>query len=212
MNLSSNNENQAALIIQKWYKSILEERDINLKKYYNKIEPKIKYLLDSKNRTYKEEFKLMTFNFPERKKWAENSLKQKQLEMKEGKIQQIILGNFFGWVDLENNHETGLDIKNEENTIFIELKKNYNTNNDGNKKNTIRKFLDIKKKYPDARCILGIVNPKKLEKNNIKKCELDNIEYEEYQRYQLLELIFTYKNYNYSDKILNMFQEFSKYI
>ena len=52
----------------------------------------------------------------------ENSFKVRQLQMKEGEIAQILIGNWYGWEDLKSGHSTGLDCRKLNNSVIMELK------------------------------------------------------------------------------------------
>ncbi|MEQ8672564.1 MAG: Eco47II family restriction endonuclease [Aggregatilineales bacterium] len=68
--------------------------------------------------------------------WIENETQrqtQKTVQNALGKFHEMILGRVNGWQHLGIGHETGLDLRNEEKTIYAELKNKYNTlNDDGN--------------------------------------------------------------------------------
>ncbi len=69
--------------------------------------------------------------------WASFEIRRqddKTVTNKIGEFHQGILGSTEGWIDLGKGDETAADLKNEDETIFIELKNKYNTlNNDGKK-------------------------------------------------------------------------------
>lgn len=74
----------------------------------------------------------------------------KTINNKIGEFHQILLGKVDGWVDLGIGDETEIDLKNEENTIFIELKNKYNTMNSSSTKTCREKLENVLKEYPNA--------------------------------------------------------------
>lgn len=75
---------------------------------------------------------------------------QKTLSNAIGGFHQKILGNSLGWEDLGINHETGLDVKKSDDTIFAEIKNKYNTTNSGSSDSVKRKLNKVNKLYPNA--------------------------------------------------------------
>lgn len=85
--------------------------------------------------------------------WARNEISRqsdKTINNKIGEFHQEILGKVDGWIDLGVGDETEVDLKKEDNSVFIELKNKYNTMNSSSKETCRRKLEDILKIYPDA--------------------------------------------------------------
>jgi hypothetical protein len=75
---------------------------------------------------------------------------QKTLSNAIGGFHQKILGNSLGWEDLGRNHDTGLDVKKSDDTIFAEIKNKYNTTNSGSSDSVKRKLNKVNELYPNA--------------------------------------------------------------
>jgi hypothetical protein len=127
--------------------------------------------------------------------------------MKEGEIAQVALGNFYEWKDLGTGHESELDLLKEDNSAIIELKNKWNTCNSSSAKALLDKLSNYKKKNPNTRCIWGVINPKDINKNNSSKIEHDGVIIEKLEGNELFNYIFTYRNYNYKQEILDYIKE-----
>lgn len=80
--------------------------------------------------------------------WIENEAHrqlQKTLANAIGDFHQRILGNCRGWVDLGTGDDTGLDLRNEEGTIYAEIKNKYNTMNSSSQNDVFRKMEHVAK-------------------------------------------------------------------
>lgn len=88
--------------------------------------------------------------------------------MKEGEIAQIVIGNFYEWIDLKTGHESGLDCMKKDNSVIMEVKNKYNTGNSGSEKSVLDKLSKYKGENPETICVFGIINPRKNEKNLTK--------------------------------------------
>jgi len=176
--------------------------------YINMCNIKIKYLLDRKRKEYKHEPTIFGDNSKENIKNLENAHKQRQKQMKEGEISQILIGNWIGWEDLGIGHISGLDCRKKDNSIIIEIKNKYNTCNSGSKKSLLDKLAKYKKKYPSTRCIWGIINPKPGCKKLMEKIIHEDVEIEKIQGMELLKLVFSIGNTNYSTQIINIVKNF----
>lgn len=85
--------------------------------------------------------------------WSKTELKRqrdKTINNKIGEFHQKLLGKVDGWIDLGIGDETEIDLKNEDNTIFVELKNKYNTMNSNSTKTCREKLENILQKYPNA--------------------------------------------------------------
>ena len=88
------------------------------------------------------------------KEWAEKEVERqldKNINNKIGEFHQELLGYVDGWINLEKGDPTGLDLKNEEETIFIELKNKYNTMNKTSKEGCQMALENVVEKYPNSR-------------------------------------------------------------
>ena len=120
----------------------------------NDMETPIELLYESKNTI--DEFKTLfdvcvsQIGFDE---WANTELlrqSDKTINNKIGEFHQKLLGKVDGWIDLGIGDETEVDLKKEDNSIFIELKNKYNTMNSSSTKTCREKLENILEKYPDA--------------------------------------------------------------
>ena len=88
------------------------------------------------------------------KEWAEKEVERqldKNINNKIGEFHQELLGYVDGWINLEKGDPTGLDLKNEEETVFIELKNKYNTMNKTSKEGCQMALENVVEKYPNSR-------------------------------------------------------------
>lgn len=76
----------------------------------------------------------------------------KKVENKMGEFHQQLLGHVDGWIDLGIADDSHVDLKNENETIFIELKNKKNTTNYDSSKQVRNKLEDIAKNYENAVC------------------------------------------------------------
>lgn len=67
-----------------------------------------------------------------------------------GDFHQKLLGGVKGWVDLGVGDESKVDLKKEDNTIFIELKNKYNTVNSDSLSAVRQKLVKITKDFPNS--------------------------------------------------------------
>lgn len=79
-----------------------------------------------------------------------NRQHDKTINNKIGEFHQELLGKVDGWVDLGIGDETEIDLKKEDNSVFIELKNKYNTMNSSSTKTCREKLEKVIDKYPDA--------------------------------------------------------------
>lgn len=102
--------------------------------------------------------------------WSKNELNRqndKSLNNKIGEFHQMLLGSVDGWSDLGVGHPLGVDLKNDEETIFIELKNKYNTMNSSSSAKTFEKLGNVIKEYPNATAYLGIVIDKNYNSSDV---------------------------------------------
>lgn len=87
-------------------------------------------------------------------------LRTKQTQMKYGEIWQMVLGEYDGFENLKQGHNTGLDILSTRRKVIIELKNRYNTDNASSRKTNLDKLAKYKREHPDYECIYGVINDK----------------------------------------------------
>lgn len=132
--------------------------------------------------------------------------KLRQRQMKEGLVSQILIGNWFGWMDLGIGHPSGLDVKRCDNSIIIELKNKYNTCNSSSLKTVLDKLADYKRLNPHTRCVFGIVNPKPRSKCLYEKITHNGFELEKIQGNELFKLVFSIDKKDYSKNVIRYIQ------
>ena len=109
--------------------------------------------------------------------------------MKIGEIWQEVIGNYDGFINLRNGHETGLDILSNSRKMIIELKNRTNTDNSSSRKTNLSKLAKFKRDNPDYMCIYANINFIKTLGFN-KKILHDGVEIEHYVGYEFLKFIF----------------------
>lgn len=101
--------------------------------------------------------------------WANKELERQQdktINNKIGEFHQELLGKVNGWVDLGIGDETEIDLKKEDNTIFIELKNKHNTMNSSSTKTCREKLENVIKQYPNATAYWAYIISKKYKKED----------------------------------------------
>ena len=77
-----------------------------------------------------------------------------------GDFHQNLLGRVDGWVNLGRGDPSGMDLKKEDDSIWIELKNKYNTLNSSSLRDTRFKCEELAEKYPNAKIYWAyIVSP-----------------------------------------------------
>ena len=169
------------------------ESEFNLEKYYKNQEKIIKEIL---LRPGKE---VLTFDILDTEKTKNNKLivlKEKQRQMKIGEIWQEVIGNYDGFINLRNGHETGLDILSKTRKLAIELKNRTNTDNASSKKSNFDKLARFKKENPEYKCIYANINDnneKKTLKGSKKFIKHNEVDIEHQVGYEFLKFIFEKK-------------------
>ena len=107
-------------------------------------------------------------NFDEWLKFELTRQQDKTINNKIGEFHQELLGKVDGWVDLGIGDETEIDLKKEDNTVFIELKNKYNTMNSSSEKTCREKLENVIEKYPDATAYWAYV----ISKNYKSECRV----------------------------------------
>jgi len=180
--------------------------------YIKHIITLINILFKRKNKKYVHESTIFGNNSNENIKMLEIAFKQRQKQMKEGELAQIVIGNWFGWKDLGTGHSSGLDCCKKDMSIIMEVKNKWNTCNSSSQKALFDKLSTYKKKNPQTRCVWAIVNPKPKCKKLHEKIIYDGVEIEKIQGIELFKLVFSVGNINYSSQIINVVKHYiSKY-
>ena len=180
--------------------------------YTKNIHPLIHNLFQRKTKEYVYEPTLFGDNSKENIKMLEIAFKQRQKQMKEGELAQIVIGNWFGWEDLGVGHSSGLDCRKKDMSVIMDVKNKWNTCNSGSQKALFDKLSKYKKENPKTRCIWAIVNPKPGCKKLCEKIIYNGVEIEKIQGVELFKLVFNVRNINYSTQIINIVKNYiSKY-
>lgn len=78
-----------------------------------------------------------------------------------GEFHQKLLGGVNGWEDLGRGHPLGIDLKKQDNSIFIELKNRYNTVKGEDLKHVFDKLKRVADENPESKVYYAYVVPKK---------------------------------------------------
>lgn len=101
--------------------------------------------------------------------WANKELERQQdktINNKIGEFHQELLGKVDGWVDLGRGDETEIDLKKDDNTVFIELKNKYNTMNSSSTKTCREKLENVMDQYPNATAYWAYIISRKYKSEN----------------------------------------------
>lgn len=101
--------------------------------------------------------------------WANKELERQQdktINNKIGEFHQELLGKVDGWVDLGVGDETEIDLKKEDNSVFIELKNKHNTMNSTSTKGCREKLENVIEQYPDATAYWAYIISRKYKSEN----------------------------------------------
>ena len=101
--------------------------------------------------------------------WANKEIERQQdktINNKIGEFHQELLGKVDGWVDLGIGDETEIDLKKEDNTVFIELKNKHNTMNSSSTKTCREKLENVIEQYPDATAYWAYIISRKYKSEN----------------------------------------------
>lgn len=101
-------------------------------------------------------------------KWLEMEINRqlyKTFEQKIGEFHQMVLGSVNGWIDLKTGDKSKVDLKREDNSIFIELKNKFNTCNSGSLNDVEKKLIEALKNHPNAKAYWAFIIPGVKEKN-----------------------------------------------
>lgn len=180
--------------------------------YIMRIHTLMNILFQKKNKEYVHEPTIFGDNSKENIKMLEISFKQRQKQMKEGELAQLIIGNWFGWEDLGVGHSSGLDCRKKDMSIIMDVKNKWNTCNYGSQKALFDKLSKYKKENPKTRCVWAIVNPKPGCKKLCEKIMYNGVEIEKIQGIELFKLVFSVGKIDYSTQIINIIKYYiSKY-
>jgi len=136
----------------------------------------------------------------------------RQRQMIEGDIGQIILGSAPGFINLKQGHVTKCDVMNEDGTILIEVKNKWNTCNSDSTSKVLDKLALYKRENPNAECIWGIINPKKIVEGFDETIIHHGVEIKKIQGLKLFSKIFTHSGNDYSQEAIKFVkEEISKY-
>jgi DNA (cytosine-5)-methyltransferase 1 len=127
----------------------------NINSYYKRMDKSICSILTKSRK------ETLTYDILDTEEIVKNKLlvlKEKQRQMKIGEIWQEVLGNYEGFINLNQGHESGLDIISKTKHIAIELKNRTNTDNHSSKKSNLDKLAKFKKKYPNYTCVYANIN------------------------------------------------------
>jgi hypothetical protein len=166
------------------------------------------YKRDKKKYVY--EPTLFGDNSKENIKSLKISFEQKQKQMKEGMLSQLLIGNWIGWEDLgSGKNPSGLDCRKKDNTIIMEVKNKWNTVKGSDiKKSLYPTLVAYKKENPSTRCIWAIINPKNPKSKKLsEKITHNGVEIEKIQGRDLFKLVFTIGNIDYSEIVLNIIKQ-----
>lgn len=176
--------------------------------YISNIIPKIDKIYTREKKEYIHVPTIFGDDSEENIKNLEIAFKQRQRQMKEGELAQILIGNWIGWEDLKIGHSSGIDVRKKDNSIIMDVKNKWNTCNSSSQKALFDKLSKYKKENPETRCIWGIINPKPGCKNLSERIIYDGVEIEKIQGVDLFKLVFTIGNIDYSLKIINIVKQY----
>lgn len=91
-------------------------------------------------------------DFDEWKKKEKERQDDKSVNNTIGEFHQMLLGGVKHWIDLGIGDETHLDLKKDDDSVFLELKNKENTVNDDSKKQVRKKLEDTSSRNPNAKC------------------------------------------------------------
>jgi DNA (cytosine-5)-methyltransferase 1 len=133
------------------------------------------------------------------KEWQQMAnfcLQESKITQQIGKLHEYIMANLKGYMFCKDckGEKIPADIMKKDKTIFIELKNKHNTMNSGSRKSVIKNLIEIKKRFPDATVVLGIINPKNGDGCCKKIPNDEKIEIYEYSGKKLSELVYGNEN------------------
>ena len=180
----------------------------DLKKYLDKIAPKVKEIKERPCKKFEHHPTVFENGDPEHVQSLVTAFKVRQLQMKEGEIGQIVLGNLPGWEDLKTGHSSGLDCRKLDNSQIMEVKNKYNTVKGSDiKKSLLPTLAKYKNANPRTECIWAIINPKPDQKNLSETIVFDDVEILKLQGKELFSYVMTYDGIDYSKDIIKAVKE-----
>jgi len=153
----------------KYVDFVTDEHFLKCVKYVCDAYPETKSQIDMKRLkrngldVFKMIFDIVNGNF-DTKTWISNEVirqNDKTITNRIGEFHQKLLGGVDGWEDLERGHQLGVDLKKNDNSIFIELKNKHNTVKGEDHKSVFDKLEKVIKKYPKAIAYYAYIIPKK---------------------------------------------------
>ena len=96
--------------------------------------------------------------------WLDSEINRQKDKSRNNKIcefHQKVLGKVPGWQDLKIGSPYGVDLKNDDNTVFIELKNKFNTLNSSSSLATMLKLENIIHEHPNAKAYICYIVEKK---------------------------------------------------
>lgn len=133
----------------------MENETFTLGDYFQRME---KIIDKIGSRPEKEVFTYDILDTKKVRTYKQICLREKHRQMKIGEIWQALIGNYQGFMDLKQGHETGLDILSPTRKIAIELKNRTNTDNASSRKSNLDKLARFKRNHPDFVCIYANIN------------------------------------------------------
>lgn len=173
-----------------------------LNRYLDKIKTMILDIIKRDVKPFVYEPTLFGDNSKNNIKCLRTAFVQRQKQMKEGAIAQMIIGNFIGWKDLGIGHPSGLDCLRKDNSIAMEIKNKWNTCNSGSKEAMLIKLSRYKKENPHTRCVWAIVNEKPRCNKMYEEIVYDGCVIEKIQGPELFKLVFTIRDIDYSKYVI----------
>jgi len=100
-------------------------------------------------------------DFEKWKKSEEIRQADKTISNKVGDFHQMLLGGVEGWEDLKRGHPLGIDLKKEDDSVFIELKNKHNTVKGEDLENVFDKLKKVAEQYSNAIVYYAYIIPKR---------------------------------------------------
>jgi len=187
------------------------------KNYCDKVKPLIFNVIYSKRKPFVHSPTLFQETTPHFVKKLEDAFYVRQSHQKEGYIGQILLGNWPGWIDIneigvEKNKKSGRrvntklkqpDIWKKDNSAFIELKNRYNMVKASDITKTVYEPLSqYKAENPETLVIYGIINPKPSAKNLTNIIYYNDSPITRLEGIDLFKFICHYEIYNYANDVI----------
>lgn len=128
------------------------ESKVDMKKLKRNALDQIKLLFD----THNQEIDLIHWITGEKIRQTDKTISNKI-----GDFHQKLLGKVAGWEDLGRGDPLGIDLKKQDNSVFIELKNKHNTVKGENHKDVFDKLVRVLEQYPTATIYYAFIIPKR---------------------------------------------------